>query len=446
MNKLLFALDRTAVLFIGIVVGAVIGISFFSGGSSVPGGEGQPKPVLQPPTPVAASPSSQTNSTVADSLAPRLAAAVREGRKIQIGVFGDSFGDGVWAGVYNILRGDSRYEIRQFSERSTGFTRYRSLNLLDDARAKLDRNPVDIAIISYGANDTQGIYLDGRGHQFMTEGWQRIVTERVTAIVNLMRERGIQVYWVGLPKMREAQFDTDIRAMNAFFTSRMQALGVPYVETATLTTGATASSPPISPIRAITSASTPRTNDGVHMTIPGYVLVMRPLTDRIRRSVAAAGGPPVLAPAAERQAGRAETPKADRPRERTRDAATTSTATEMGGTGAIGSARCPRASPARPGPTADAGLLGAAAALAAVQAPASAGCIQNLCNSEAIAPFLAKLRAARPNAGAPVHIIQIGDSHTAGDSITQGWRSRLQARHGAGGRGLLAAGRPYRAT
>ena len=44
------------------------------------------------------------------------------------------------------------------SERSTGFTRYRSLNLLDDIRAKLDRQPVDIAIISFGANDTQGIF------------------------------------------------------------------------------------------------------------------------------------------------------------------------------------------------------------------------------------------------------------------------------------------------
>jgi hypothetical protein len=85
----------------------------------------------------------------------------------------------------------------------------------------------------------------------------------------------------------------------------------------------------------------------------------------------------------------------------------------------------------------------AAAALAADQAPGPAGCYQTLCNSEAIAPFLARLRAARPNAGAPIHIIQIGDSHTAGDNITQGWRSRLQARHGNGGRGVLAAGRPY---
>lgn len=88
-------------------------------------------------------------------------------------------------------------------------------------------------------------------------------------------------------------------------------------------------------------------------------------------------------------------------------------------------------------------LLGAAAMLVDLQAPASTGCTQNLCNSEAIAPFLARLRAARPNAGMPVHIIQIGDSHSAGDNITQGWRSRLQAAHGYGGRGVLAAGRPY---
>jgi hypothetical protein len=319
VKKFLFALDRTAVLFIGIVVGAVIGISFFTGGDRVPGGEAQAKPALPPPTPVAASPASQSNSTVADSLAPRLAAAVREGRTIRIGVFGDSFGVGVWAGVYNIFRGDSRYEVRQFSERSTGFTRYRSLNLLDDARAKLERNPVDIAIISYGANDTQGIYLDGRGHRFMSEGWQQIVTERVTAIVNLMREQGIQVYWVGLPKMRETQFDTDIRAMNAFFTSRMQALGVPYIETATLSTGPDGQFAPYLTDPRSHERFNARTNDGVHMTIPGYILVMRPLADRIRRSVAAAGGPAVPAPASRAPARTADTRPAPAP-ERRREA------------------------------------------------------------------------------------------------------------------------------
>jgi lysophospholipase L1-like esterase len=50
-----------------------------------------------------------------------------------------------------------------------------------------------------------------------------------------------------------------------------------------------------------------------------------------------------------------------------------------------------------------------------------------------------------------VHIIQIGDSHTAGDALTGGWRKLLQApwatlrppHEGVGGRGVLPPGRPY---
>ena len=191
-------------------------------------------------------------------------------------------------------------------------------------------NPVDIAVISYGANDTQGIFLDGHGYAFMTDGWQRIVTERVTAIVNLMRQRGIQVYWVGLPKMREAQFDTDIRAMNAFYVSRMQALGVPYIETATLSTGPDGQFAGYLTDPRSHERFNARTNDGIHMTIPGYILVMRQLTDRIRRSVAQAGGPAMPQPAARPSARTADSRPAagrplrgsgndERPRQRVRD-------------------------------------------------------------------------------------------------------------------------------
>lgn len=42
-----------------------------------------------------------------------------------------------------------------------------------------------------------------------------------------------------------------------------------------------------------------------------------------------------------------------------------------------------------------------------------------------------------------VHILQIGDSHTAGDRITGAVRARLQARFGNGGRGVLPPGIPY---
>jgi hypothetical protein len=178
--------------------------------------------------------------------------------------------------------------VRQYSERSTGFTRYRSLNLLDDIRAKLDRQPVDIAIVSFGANDTQGIFDQGHGNAYMSEGWQRIVTERVAAVVQLLRDRGAMVYWVGLPKMRDPHFDADIQAMNRFYAARMAALDIPYVETLPMSVDAAGNYEPYLPAEHGGERQLFRTNDGIHMTIPGYVYAMRGLSDRIRNSVAQA--------------------------------------------------------------------------------------------------------------------------------------------------------------
>ncbi|WCT75356.1 GDSL-type esterase/lipase family protein [Sphingomonas naphthae] len=88
-------------------------------------------------------------------------------------------------------------------------------------------------------------------------------------------------------------------------------------------------------------------------------------------------------------------------------------------------------------------MIGLAAFAAMALAP---GCQGGLCNARALDPWFAKLqRAAAPGGrqGKPLHILQIGDSHTAGDAITGAWRDQMQARYGSGGRGVMPPGRPY---
>jgi len=89
-----------------------------------------------------------------------------------------------------------------------------------------------------------------------------------------------------------------------------------------------------------------------------------------------------------------------------------------------------------------------AVTLAATMLPgmALAGpCDGEACNLATLKPVFAQLEAARTGAAGahPVHIVQIGDSHTAGDVLTGAWRDLLQARYGVGGRGVLAPGRPW---
>ncbi len=69
-------------------------------------------------------------------------------------------------------------------------------------------------------------------------------------------------------------------------------------------------------------------------------------------------------------------------------------------------------------------------------------CPDHLCDAERLRPYFAKLAEAR-GGRRTVRVIQIGDSHTAGDQITGAWRTALQARYGSAGRGVLAPGRPY---
>jgi lysophospholipase L1-like esterase len=80
-------------------------------------------------------------------------------------------------------------------------------------------------------------------------------------------------------------------------------------------------------------------------------------------------------------------------------------------------------------------VIGLVAALAL-----SGNCVGGLCDAETLRPFFTKLTHAGTR---PVHILQIGDSHTAGDAITGAWRDLLQQKYGAAGRGVLPPGRPY---
>ena len=278
--------DRTAVLFIGIAVGTVIGGSFF-GLRSAPATAPEPVQIVATP---ASQPAVQAGSSeCAARFSGGLTRALAAGRPLHIGVFGDSFGAGVTEGLALQFRGDKSWVVHGFSKQATGFTRYAKLDLLDDIRAKLDAQPIDIAVISFGANDTFDIYDDGIAAKYMSPTWQEIVGKRVDAVIQLLRDRGAQVYWVGLPKMREPDFDVKVTEMNAFYAAHMRALGVPYYDTVPVSVdaGGQYSAHLVDPKTGKSELA--RANDGVHMaTGHAYALLTRGLVTRIRDYVALA--------------------------------------------------------------------------------------------------------------------------------------------------------------
>jgi hypothetical protein len=294
-NPALLLIDRTAVLFCGVAAGVAIGLAFAPQMSAWMA-EGPPVTVAAaaPAQAVGADGLPQAVAAAAD-VPPVLSRAVAEKRAFRIGVFGDSFGDGLWAALYNQLPRREAFQVLRHSEQATGFTRYAQNNLEDRLAGILAEGPVDVAVISFGANDTQGIYVNGKVAPLLSARWKAEIAARITRYVKALQAQGASVVWVGLPVMRDPKYDAQVQGLNAFYAGLMAELDVPFIDTRSAAAdeqGRYASHLP-------GKDGVPwlvRAGDGIHMSMKGYRLLTDSLATRLRAwGQAARAGKPVTA-------------------------------------------------------------------------------------------------------------------------------------------------------
>jgi len=193
----------------------------------------------------------------------------------------------VYSALYRLLPAKAGFQVDKYSQQSTGFTRYRRLDLEQHDDQQIDGQPLDVAVIAFGANDAQGVCDGGHCGALMSKFWQKVISARVQAYVAMLRRHGATVYWVGLPVMRDAAFDSDARAMDEFYRGLMAELGVSYIDIRPLTVDA-AGQYQAYYLDKDGSPKLFRAGDGIHMSMNGYIQVTKGLADRIRATVAAA--------------------------------------------------------------------------------------------------------------------------------------------------------------
>ena len=285
----------TAALVVGVVIGLALtpdGRGWLRRPTLMLGGaanaSASPEPAAVPATsPVVAAP-------VAPALTP-LAERAASGR-LRIGVFGDSMADGVWTALYRDMRDQPGVTVTKFSEVSTGLSRYDYVDIQAKTARQIAEEPVDVAVILFGTNDAQGISLDGEIHDFGTDGWKAAYAKRVDDLVALLRGRNIAVYWVGLPAMKRASFDAKMSLINEVVSARMAALGVPYIETETITRNAEGEYDAYLPETGTGRERLMRANDGIHMSMAGYLRIAEPVAARLKQDAGLSA--PVAEPAA----------------------------------------------------------------------------------------------------------------------------------------------------
>lgn len=214
---------------------------------------------------------------------------------LRIGVFGDSMADGLYTGLYRDLRDEPKITVTKFSEVSTGLSRYDYVDIQAKTQRQIEATPIDVAVILFGTNDAQGISRDGVIHDFGTEGWKAAYATRIDDLVAMLRSRDVAVYWVGLPRMKSARFDGRMALINGVVEARMKALGVPWLETADLTSNAEGGYEAYLP-NASGRKVLMRANDGIHMSMAGYLRMSAPVAERLKRDAGLDRPQPVPAP------------------------------------------------------------------------------------------------------------------------------------------------------
>jgi hypothetical protein len=100
---------------------------------------------------------------------------------------------------------------------STGLTRP---DYFDWPAEVVDRLPTldpEVVVAMFGANDAQGLILDGSAVPYGSPEWTEEYARRVGELMDLLSAGGRPVLWVGQPPMRDGGFSAKMRALDAIY-------------------------------------------------------------------------------------------------------------------------------------------------------------------------------------------------------------------------------------
>ena len=190
-----------------------------------------------------------------------------------IGVYGDSLSDGVWSGLYSIVKHHPEDKLFRHSKVGATLTTPDFAAWTQEFAASLDREHVTAVVVMFGANDERGVRDEkNKGYVFESKGWQRVYVSRIDAIYTELVKRKVPVVWVGLPVMRDKNANAGAVYLNGLYAAeaaKFDGRFVPLSDSFVDSSGQFAAYLPDQKghLREV------RINDGVHFTSYGYGLI-----------------------------------------------------------------------------------------------------------------------------------------------------------------------------
>ena len=190
-----------------------------------------------------------------------------------IGVYGDSLSDGVWSGLYSIVKHHPEDKLFRHGKVGATLTTPDFATWIRDFTSSLDREHITVVVVMFGANDQRGIRDEKhKGYAFESKGWQRVYVSRIDVIYSELAKRKVTIVWVGLPIIRDKDANAGAVFLNGLYAAETAKFGgrfLPLSDSFVDSSGQFAAYLPDKKghLREV------RINDGVHFTSYGYGLI-----------------------------------------------------------------------------------------------------------------------------------------------------------------------------
>lgn len=145
-------------------------------------------------------------------------------------VVGDYLAEGLLIGLLDAMANEPRLQLQR---------RHRQIQTLardgdEDVRAVEDlvtKEKINIVVLMTGMFDRGGIRLpNGRRVAIGQGDWHAQYAGRLDRMVRMLRQKGVAVYWAGLPIMRRMDWNEDIETINEVIRDRALSNGARYVD------------------------------------------------------------------------------------------------------------------------------------------------------------------------------------------------------------------------
>lgn len=181
---------------------------------------------------------------------------------------GDSIGNDLGWGLARELAGTPGLRLIQDDTSSTGLTTPWFYNWPTHLVTDLASAHPQLTIVTFGANDEQGLVVKGHAVAFASAPWARAYRTKVSAIDRRITATGSYVLWVGLPIVEPNGYRQGLAYLNTFYQSvARQTPGVTYLSTWRLFANARGQYESVARVNGVASGL--RSSDGIHFSYVG---------------------------------------------------------------------------------------------------------------------------------------------------------------------------------